>query len=57
MKSYTSHNGQEVSGVSILESIIVNQRKFNNLVKALSALNLTIDPAVQVNDKKSFWVK
>jgi len=57
MKSYTSHNGQEVSGVSILEAIIVNPRKFNNLVKALSALNLTIDPSVQVNDKKSFWVK
>jgi hypothetical protein len=57
MKDYTSHNGQNVQGVSILESIIVNPRKFKRLVEALSALNLTIDPAVQVTDKKRAWVK
>lgn len=57
MKGFVNSNGKEVAGVSILESIIVNPRKFDRLVKALSALNLTIDPSVQVSDKKSAWIK
>ena len=57
MKGFVNSNGNKVAGVSILESIIVNPRKFDSLVKALSALNLTIDPSVQVSDKKSAWIK
>ena len=57
MKGFVNSNGKEVAGVSILESIIVSPRKFDSLVKALSALNLTIDPSVQVGDKKSAWIK
>ena len=57
MKGYVDQNGNKVHGVSILEAIIPYPRKFNNLVKALSAHNLTIDPSVQVRDKKSAWVR
>ena len=53
MKGYISHNGIKIDGVTILESIIVNQRKLSRLVQALTALNLTIDPSVQFTDRKA----
>ena len=57
MKGYISHNGTKIDGVTILESIIVNPRKLGRLVQALTALNLTIDPSVQITDRKTSWIK
>ena len=57
MKGYLDCSGHKVAGVSILESIIASPRKLSNLVKALTKLNLTIDPSVQVSNKKIAWVK
>ena len=57
MKSYINEKGQKVNGVTILEAIAASPRKLNNLVNALSVLGFTIDPSVQINDKKSAWIK
>ena len=57
MKGYISHNGTKIDRVTILESIIVNPRKLGRLVQALTALNLTIDPSVQITDRKTSWIK
>ena len=57
MKGYIDRHGNNVPGVSILEAIASKPRKLKNLIKALTKLNLTIDPSVQISDKKSPWIK
>lgn len=56
MKGYVYQNGNKIAGVSILESIIPNKQKLYNLIKALSAFNLNINPSVQTSNKKHSWV-
>ena len=57
MKSCINEKVQKVNGVTILEAIAASPRKLNNLVNALSVLGFTIDTSVQINDRKSAWIK